>query len=162
MSTNGAFFEYNYRETERDFQALVRSYRELPAHLMRTHMRQAVARAITPFKSALRAAAPVKTGGLRKSVQSKVKFYSRTYPSVVGVVGFARNKARGQLGYQAALIEQGTAERTRKNGGRTGRLTPHPILRPVLAANRSAILANVMREMAVGLEKAAAQLGKGS
>jgi len=161
MSERGIFFRYNYRETEKEFNSLIRRYAALPAYVGRQQLRQAVSRAITPFKSAVRAAAPVKTGGLRRSVASKVKFYSRTYPAVVGVVGFARKKDKRQMGYHAAIVEQGTKDRVRKSGGRTGRMTPHPIVRPVLQAYRSAILANVMREMATGLERSAAKLGMG-
>lgn len=159
---SGIYFQYNYRETEKEFQRLIRRYYALPAYVSRQQLRQAVARAITPFKAAVRAAAPVKTGGLRRSVASKVKMYSRTYPAVVGVVGFVRKRDKRQMGYHAAIIEGGTKDRVRKSGGRTGRVTPHPMVRPVLEANRSAILANVMREMAVGLERAAQKLGQGA
>ena len=160
-SERGAFFRYNFRETEKEFQSLIRRYAALPSYVSRQQLRQAVARAITPFKAAVRAVAPVKTGGLRRSVASKVKFYSRTYPSVVGVVGFVRKKDKRKMGYHAAIIEGGTKDRVRKSGGRTGRVTATPMVRPVLQAYRSAILANVMREMATGLERSAAKLGMG-
>lgn len=160
----GRFFVAFFREqTTAELDALIRAYGQLPVRLARKHMQAAMRRAIRPFAPALRRATPKLTGGLRRSVKTRVKFSNRitkTYwgsfsGGVTGTVGFGRGgSSPTRMGNHGSIVEAGTKERRRKNGGRTGRMPARHMVRETLAANKAGILSNLEMELGVSLERA--------
>lgn len=168
MSRSGTFFHSYFPEnTNPELDALIRAFGQLPAQLARKHMTAAMRRAIRPFQPALRAATPVRSGGLRRSVKTITKFgnkISRTYwgsfsGTVIGVVGYARGgSSPTKMGNHSIIVEDGTAERRTKRRRSTGKMPARRMLRDTLAANRAGILSNLELQLGAGLEAAAREL----
>jgi len=72
-------------------------------------------KAAKPLLDAMKANVPVKTGSLRKSLGSAME--SGTISILVGARTFGAHK-----GYHGHLVEHGTNNRFRKNGGATGKV----------------------------------------
>lgn len=159
MSTK--FFEFRQAFATGEIAGVIAAFNQLPGVLARKHVTAAMRRAVKPFQPALRQATPVGTGGLRRSVKTLVRYYQKANwaGNIVGVVGYARGGSKpNKMGNHSAIVEKGTGDRYRRNGAYVGRMPARRMLRDTIAANRQAIAANLTREMAVGLERAAREL----
>ena len=107
---------WNASDVINDIEYLRRGFGQLPTALAKRHIRPAIRKAMEPYMPMFRAAAPRRTGGLRRSVTTVVDFQGTTgYFS--GRVGFGRG--RGKKGHHAILVADGTkARRTKKNYNR--------------------------------------------
>ena len=154
------FFKANWAEMKRDTEALLNAYKKLPGHIAKKHLRASMRRSIKPFVPALKAATPKQSGNLRRSVKTMAKFYqSANHGAVAGYVGFSRgSKTKNNMGNHSAIVEYGTGERRRKNGGSSGRMPARRMLATTLSQHGAGILKNVVTELAVGLERAAREL----
>lgn len=161
----------------RTVEQLMNAFFDLPPRVGRKYLNQSMRRSIKPFLPALRAATPVgATGNLRRSAGNRVKQYAHgDWHVAVGVVGFRKGgKDPRKRGNHAGLVERGTRARYRKTqaagllrrllgnrAGYTGRMPAERMLRGTLQSKRSAILGSLTRELAAGLERAAADLARG-
>jgi hypothetical protein len=153
--------DYRLDGPKTQVDSLVRAFNNLPGRLGARHMQKALRRGIKPYHPVLRAATPVRTGGLRRSVKTIIRTYGKTQTQrVVGIVGYGRGGSDGKKGYHSAVVERGTAERFTTTRRRRGSMPARRMLRDTIAANQSAILANITAEMAVSLERAAAELAR--
>lgn len=158
------FLEFRDAFSTGEIAGLIRAFKVLPGTLARKHITAAMRRAVRPLQPAIREATPVATGGLRRSVKTIVRFYSKSNwgGNVVGVVGFGRGGSKpDKMGNHSSIVEAGTKERFRKDRRRTGAMPARHMLRQSLAANRESIRANLARELATGLERAARELSGG-
>lgn len=153
--------DYRLDGPRTEIDSLVRAFNSLPGRLGVRHMQKALRRGIKPFHPALRAATPVRTGGLRRSVKTIVRTYGKTQTQrVVGVIGYGRGGENNKKGNHSAIVEGGTVERFTKRRGRRGSMPARRMLRDTIAANQSTILSNITKEMGVSLERAAAELAR--
>lgn len=157
---NGVFFKANWAAMERETKHLLDAYRQLPPAIAKKHLRAAMRRSIKPFIPILRKETPRRTGNLRRSVKSVVRFYkSAEHGSVAGIVGFGRGGAnQRKMGNHSAIVESGTKIRRKANGAVCGRMPARLMLQKSMAMNSRAILSNVSSELAFSLEKAAREL----
>lgn len=146
-----------------DIAALIGRFRELPRHIARKHMQAAMRRALKPGVPILRRNTPPlgvrrgrkkagevrSTGALRKSVTTRAKAVpGRSGAGVVyGVVGYRH----GWESRKAIWLESGT---------RSG-IAPRHMAAKSMGEIRGPAAATLVREMAVALEKAAAELAAG-
>lgn len=154
------FFKANWAVMERETKHLIDAYRQLPPFIAKKHLRSSMRRAIKPFIPALKNATPRRTGNLRRSVKSVVRFYkSAEHGSVAGVVGFGRGGTNPKkMGNHSSIVESGTAARRKVNGANCGRMPAREMLQKTLASHSKSILANVVAELEVGLERAVREL----
>lgn len=158
------FLEFDEVFSQGELADLIRAYRSLPGTLARKHLTAAMRRSVRPFQPALRAATPVRSGNLRRSVKTIVRFYDRANwgGNVVGIVGYSRGASDPKKrGNHSTIVEDGTRPRFRKNRASTGSMPPRRMLRDAVAARRAGILDNLSRELVVSLEKAARELATG-
>lgn len=157
---SAVFFKANWAEMEKETKHLIDAYRKLPPYIAKKHLRASMRRSIKPFVPALKAATPKRSGNLRRSVKAMAKFYKRAeHGSVAGVVGFSRgSKTVRNMGNHSAIVNDGTELRRKASGASTGRMPARRMLQQTLASHGKAILANVVSELAVGLERAAKEL----
>jgi hypothetical protein len=94
-----------------DLQQLRRAYLQLPPALAKKHIRSALRKTVEPFLPEFRAAAPVRTGGLKKSPITVADF-DRVSGNWTARVGYGRSKTK--KGYAALLVNDGTKDRYHK------------------------------------------------
>lgn len=100
----------------------------LKGALQRKILRKAIRRGIKLFRAPLKAAVPVDKGRLRKGVATKVATTRRK--SVIGLAG-----ARMAIAPHLHLVDQGTVERRKKSGHRTGRVAGKHFVERVYGAH---------------------------
>jgi hypothetical protein len=101
-----------------DLQYLRNEYRKLPPALAKKHIRSALRKTVEPFLPEVRAAAPVRTGRLKKSPITKADF-DRVSGDWTARVGFGR--AKNKQGYHAILVNDGTKDRYHKRQSLLGK-----------------------------------------
>jgi hypothetical protein len=97
-----------------DLQQLRRAYMQLPPALAKKHIRSALRKTVEPFLPEFRAAAPKKTGGLKKSPITKADF-APVSGNWTARVGYGRSKTK--KGWHAVMLNDGTKERYQKRKG---------------------------------------------
>lgn len=150
--------------------AVKRAFRELEPKLARRVIKQAQKKALAPIVSAIKAAMPVKSGKLRKSVRIRAAkgpkgSGRKTIASavLVGAGAGGKNKKGEKLPWWAYLIEFGwtTGKRIRSAGkvvGRVGKQTKvegKHIVRREMRSHESAAMEIVTREILEGIEREA-------
>jgi len=138
-----------------DIQALRREYLKLPPALAKKHIRSALRKTVEPFLPEFRAAAPVRTGGLKRSPIT-VATFDRVSGNWTARVGYGRSKTK--RGWTAYLVNNGTKERVTKKGKRTGRCPASHFADSLLASVRARGIANLETFLAAALEKATNEL----
>ena len=150
--------------------ALKRAFRELEPKLARKVIKQAQKKALAPMVAAIKAAEPVKSGRLRKSVRIRAAKGPRgasrkTIASalLVGAGAGSKNKKGVDQPWWAWLIERGwtTGKRIRSAGkvvGRVGKQTKVPgkhIVRREMRSHEGAAIQLVINEILEGIEREA-------
>lgn len=143
-------------------QAMIARFNEFPRHLAKKHMQAAMRRTIKDGVPVLRAVTPPigarrgrrkkgekrTTGALRRSVTTKAKYISKaTHGAVYGVVGY---KA-GMESRKAIWLQYGT----------TRGLAAREMLEHFHQQYDGVSLNKLTAELAVGIERAAAELAAG-
>lgn len=152
----------NWDEVSGEIGALMRRYSELPRHIAKKHLQAAMKRALRPGVPALKKATPVgrvmkankkgvvkmrRSGALRRAATSKSRYIGRNSDGVVvGTLGYRY----GEQSLKAIWIEFGTK-----------RMPGRPIVQGVMRTFKPEAAAHLTKEMAVALEKAAAELAAG-
>jgi hypothetical protein len=134
-----------------DLQELRREYLKLPPALAKVHIRSALRKTINPFLPEFRAAAPKRTGGLKKSPITKAEF-DRVSGNWTARVGYGRSKTK--MGHHAILVNDGTKERKTKTGKSTGKMPATHFADSLLASVRSRGLNNLETHMYAALASA--------
>ena len=101
-----------------DLQELRRAYMQLPPALAKKHIRSAIRKAVSPFLPEFKAAAPKRTGGLKKS-PIVVADFDRVSGNWTAKVGYGMSKRKP--GYAALLVNDGTKQRYHKKQGLFGK-----------------------------------------
>jgi len=144
-----------------DLQFLRREFLKLPPALAKKHIRSALRKTVEPFLPEFRAAAPVRTGGLRRSPIT-VAGFDRASNDWTARVGYGMSKARP--GYAALLVNSGTKERFKKKTVRnfkhpsTGKCPASHFADSMLASVRARGISNLETFMYAALEKATNEL----
>ena len=146
-----------------DLQQLRREYMQLPPALAKRHIRSALRKTVEPFLPEFRAAAPKRTGGLKKSPITKADF-DGVSGRWTARVGYGRSKTK--RGHHAILVNDGTKERYHKRqsllGKRhyTGKMPATHFADSLLASVRSRGLNMLETHMYAALESAKRALPK--
>jgi hypothetical protein len=149
----------NWDQVSGQIGALMQAYKALPRHIAKKHLGAAMKRALRPGVPALKAATPVgmvmkankkgvvklrRSGELRRSATALSRYIGNNRDGV----------AVGTLGYKycpesrkAIWVEYGTK-----------RMVKRPIVQAVMRGFKPQAAANLMKEMAAALEKAATEL----
>jgi hypothetical protein len=146
-------FEASFRMG--DLQYLRHEYRKLPPALAKKHIRSALRKTVEPFLPEFRAAAPKRTGGLKKSPITVANFDSVS-GDWTARVGYGMSKKK--QGYAALLVNDGTKARKTKKGKSTGKGPATGFANSLLASVRSRGMSNLETFLYAALEKAINEL----
>lgn len=113
---------------------LTRQFKRLPEAVQGSILLKAARAGAKPIRDDARRRAPRRTGGLRSEIRDRVLSTGRDHASVG--VGWREGKASRTPAFFGLFIEKGTRQRTRKSGGRTGRVTAKPFLQPAFDTNK--------------------------
>ena len=138
-----------------DLRQLRIAYSQLPPALAKKHIRSAIRKAVNPFLPEFRAAAPKRTGGLKKSPVTVADF-DRVSGNWTARVGYGMSKTK--KGYAAYLVNDGTKQRRHKSGHRTGKGPATGFANSLLASVRTRGLNNLETFLYAALEKATNEL----
>jgi hypothetical protein len=138
-----------------DLQLLRAEYRKLPPALAKKHIRSALRKTVEPFLPEFRAAAPVRTGGLKRSPIT-VAGFDRVSGDWTARVGYGMS--RKKPGYAALLVNNGTKPRKTKTGRNRGRCPAAHFADSMLSSVRSRGLSNLETFLYAALEKATNEL----
>jgi len=152
----------NWDQVSGEIGALMQAYKALPRHIAKKHLGKAMRDALRPGVSALRAATPVgmvmkankkgvvklrRNGALRRAATAKSRYIGNNRDGIaVGTLGYKY----GDESRKAIWIEEGTK-----------RMAKRPIVQAVMRSFKPQAAANLMKTMAVQLEKAATELNSG-
>lgn len=152
----------NWDQVSGEIGSLMKRYSALPRHVAKKHLASAMKRALRPGVPALRKATPVgrvmkankagvvkmrRSGELRRAATARSRYIGRNDDGiVVGVLGYKY----GWDSRKAIWLEFGTK-----------RVVKRRIVAGVMQTFRPQAAANLTREMASALEKAAAELAAG-
>jgi len=134
-----------------DLQYLRQEYRKLPPALAKRHIRSALRKTVEPFLPEFRAAAPKRTGGLKKSPIT-VAGFDRVSGDWTARVGYGMSKKKP--GYAALLVNDGTKARKTKKGKSTGKGPATGFANSLLASVRSRGMSNLETFLSAALESA--------
>lgn len=129
----------------RDLRRIERRLSRLKPSLQRRVDRKAVRFGLTPVRKAVKRAAPVDTGRLKKSIVSRVRLIEG---DVVGLIGPDSKHFYGHF------TEKGTGLRIRRDGRSTGRTPARPWLEPAAEAHSAEFEARWSAKIAELIEKA--------
>lgn len=107
----------NASEVMADLSLYREMMRSMPKGLAKKHIRAAMNRILKPYKPIFANAVPVKSGGLKKSVGTMVRFTGKE-GHFMAKVGYRRSKRFP--GWHAMIVDEGTKPRFTKAGKFTG------------------------------------------
>jgi hypothetical protein len=145
------FVTFNASDLIHDLDMLRRGFAELPPGLARVHIRAAMKRAMAPLMPMFRAAAPRRSGRLRRSVTTITKFDGSS-GRFYSAVGFGRSKTK--KGHHAILVADGTKPRYTRKRKRCGLIRPNPSMAALAAQVRASAPPEFEMQLAVALERA--------
>jgi hypothetical protein len=164
LSWNSSF-EPNSYDADRHIGALMQSFRELPRHIARKHLKAAMRRVLRPAVPILRKNTPptsTRRGRRKKGEKAKSTGALRRAVTVrAGQTG--TNKAfdafvYGVLGYKASFESR---KAIWLQFGTSGGVKAYDMIEKTLAEFGPVASSRLAEEMAKALEKAAAELGSG-
>jgi hypothetical protein len=147
----GRLVTFNSSDVIHDIDALRRGYAELPTGLARKHIGAAMKRAMAPLMPLFRAAAPRRTGRLRRSVTTITRFAGNS-GRFYAAVGFGRSKTK--QGHHAILVAEGTKARYTRKRRYCGIGKANPSMAALASQIRSAAPPEFEMQLAAALEKA--------
>ena len=142
---------------------LIAALKKLPNNVFKRVVVGASRKAMRPVITAARAAAPVDTGLLKKSIGAKVKVYPRkgNIVSMVGARGGFKDKDTKQNpAIYAHLVEGGHVLRRIKKGPVIGRVAAKPFLKPAFGPASSQIVGRFRDMLRAGIDREAAKVGR--
>ena len=148
---------FNSSDIKHDIERLRKGFAELPPGLARIHIRAAMKRAMQPYIPMFKAAAPRRTGSLRRSVTT-VTHFEGVSGRFQAAVGYGRG--RGKRGHHAILVADGTRKRITRNGANRGVMPSDPTVRGLASRIRAAAPPEFAKEMGNALQKAVNSLAK--
>jgi|GEM_PF-6403687 len=142
---------FNATDVVHDIGTLRKGFSELPQGLARIHIRAAMKLAMKPLLPMFRAAAPRKTGSLRRSVTTVTNFDGSS-GRFYAAVGFGRSKSK--QGHHAILVAEGTKPRYTKKRKYCGVMPKSPAMEALASQIRSAAPPEFEMQLAAALENA--------
>jgi hypothetical protein len=170
MAKKQSLVVFDYVQYERDIDYLMAGYASLPPSLSRKHIKAAMNRAFSPFKADFINNAPVRSGGLKKSVGVKT-YFARVTNQWTTKVGYMRSAGRVskktgkrtgvKQGAHAILVNDGTGERFKNSTGQSvGVCKPQQFFMRIMASVRARARPMIETHLGAALEKAVNEMDK--
>ena len=138
-------------------EELMRKFKQLAKGLRPSIIEGCLFPVANIIRNAARDRAPRRSGALKRAIVSKKMPMKFGIPEVA--VSWRKGPASRSTAFYGIMMEKGTVDRVRKDGGRTGRVKPRPFLIPAFDEKRDQATRVIKEKMSDAVRTKVKRLG---